>query len=77
LEELFTGSDRAMSAIRRGLALSLAYNVTAVTLAACGLVTPLLAAILMPLSSLSVIALATLQRAFPGSTSDARKGRDL
>lgn len=71
---LLAGSDRALRAIRRGLTLSFAYNVTAVTLAACGYVTPLLAAILMPVSSLSVIALATLQRSF-GDSGDSLTGR--
>ena len=74
LTELLAGSDRSMHAIRRGLALSFAYNITAVTLAACGMVTPLLAAVLMPLSSLSVIALATMQRAFPHSSTMATNG---
>jgi P-type Cu2+ transporter len=64
LVELFEGSRGAMRAIRNGLKLSLGYNVLAVTLATFGQITPLAAAILMPLSSLSVIALATLQPGF-------------
>lgn len=64
LMELLHGSDRTMTAIHRGLLMSLAYNVSAIALAVCGAITPLVAAILMPTSSLSVIALATLQRTF-------------
>jgi P-type Cu2+ transporter len=71
---LLAGSNYAMRAIQRGLVLSFAYNVSAVTLAACGWVTPLLAAILMPVSSLSVIALATLQRSF-ADRGDSNIGR--
>jgi Cu2+-exporting ATPase len=41
--------------ISRGLAISLAYNVVAATLAVQGLITPWIAALLMPFSSLSVI----------------------
>ncbi len=65
LLDLMTGSDRTMTAIHRGLALSLGYNVLAIGLAAAGAITPLAAAILMPVSSLSVIALATMQNTFP------------
>lgn len=65
LLDLITGSDRTMTAIHRGLALSLAYNIFAIGLAAAGAITPLAAAILMPVSSLSVITLATLQNTFP------------
>ena len=42
--------------IRFNLGLSLGYNVLAATLAAAGLIDPILAAILMPLSSLGVVA---------------------
>lgn len=45
--------------VKRNLAVALAYNVVAVTLAFFGLVSPLVCAVLMPLSSLSTI-LATL-----------------
>lgn len=64
LVELMTGSRETFHVIRRNLRLSLFYNATAMTLAVCGLVTPLLAAVLMPVSSLTVVAAATLQRSF-------------
>jgi Cu2+-exporting ATPase len=43
--------------IRRNFAVSLTYNLTAVALAALGYITPLGAAILMPISSMTVVAL--------------------
>ncbi|MEZ6016491.1 MAG: heavy metal translocating P-type ATPase [Planctomycetota bacterium] len=58
LVELVDLSRRTVATIRRNLALSLVYNGVAVTLAMAGYVEPLTAAILMPLSSASVLALA-------------------
>jgi P-type Cu2+ transporter len=52
---LFEGSRRTMRVIRRNLVFSLAYNVVGVGLAAAGFINPLTAAILMPVSSLTVI----------------------
>ncbi len=46
---------RLRRTLRRGVAWSLLYNTVAVAAAAAGLVTPLLAAVLMPLSSIVVI----------------------
>ncbi|GDX81397.1 copper-translocating P-type ATPase [Deltaproteobacteria bacterium] len=46
---------RAESTVRRSSLRSLVYNATAVTVAACGLMNPLFAALLMPLSSSLVI----------------------
>lgn len=64
LVELLQGSRRTMQAIRLGLVVSLGYNLTAITLAMLGIITPLLAAILMPISSLTVTVLAMCQRTF-------------
>lgn len=64
LVELLQGSRSTMQAIRRGLVVSLGYNLTAITLAMLGIITPLLAAILMPISSLTVTILAICQRTF-------------
>ncbi len=58
LLRLLDGAGRTTRVIRAGLAASLSYNAVAVVLAMAGLIHPLLAAILMPLSSLSVVALA-------------------
>jgi Cu2+-exporting ATPase len=58
------GSRRTLAAIRRGIALSLIYNVVGVALAVTGVLSPLLAAIMMPLSSISVVSLALRARSF-------------
>jgi len=55
LEDLLSLSGRAMRAIRRVTLFSLGYNATALGLAMAGLINPLVAAIIMPLSSLIVI----------------------
>lgn len=49
-------SRRLRKVVRRNLTVALAYNAIAVALALAGLMSPLLAAVLMPLSSLSTIA---------------------
>lgn len=60
LVELVDMSRRAMRTIRRNLVVSLGYNVLAGALAAGGMMSPILAAILMPLSSATVLSLAVL-----------------
>ncbi len=52
---LWSGSDSVMGVVRRNLALSLGYNVLGVSLAALGLVSPLFAAVAMPISSVTVV----------------------
>ncbi len=58
LTQLFATSRHAMRVIRRNLIVSLSYNILAGGLAAAGLMTPLLAAIIMPISSATVLSLA-------------------
>jgi Cu2+-exporting ATPase len=58
LVELIASAKRTRRIIRRNLAVSLAYNAIAIALAAAGLINPLVAAVLMPLSSALVLALA-------------------
>ena len=60
--DLIAGSRGVMATIRRNLGLSLGYNALAVSLAACGVINPLVAAILMPASSLSVVGSSLLVR---------------
>ena len=55
LVELVRGAGRTMRVIRRNIAFSLLYNVAGATLAITGVITPLIAAVLMPLSSLTVV----------------------
>lgn len=60
IPELLRLTRGTMRTVRLNLGLSLVYNSVAVSLAAAGLVTPLLAAILMPISSATVLAVALL-----------------
>ena len=61
---LVDGSRRTMRVIRRNIGFSLAYNAVGVTLAMTGTITPLVAAVMMPLSSLTVVAGAWFGRTF-------------
>ena len=69
LIELFDGSRATLAVIRRNLKVSLAYNLTGGTLAVLGLIHPLIAAVMMPLSSLSVLFSSSRSRGFraPGA----------
>ena len=58
------GARRTVRTIRRGIALSLAYNLVGIGLAASGVLSPLLAAVLMPLSSVTVVSVALRSRTF-------------
>jgi Cu2+-exporting ATPase len=64
LHRLTEGARGVMRTIRRLLALSLLYNAAGAAAAVAGLVTPLVAAVAMPVSSLLVVALAILQPSF-------------
>jgi Cu2+-exporting ATPase len=71
LRMLRTGSERTLRTIRRNLLFSLGYNVVAAAAALAGLVTPLVAAIAMPISSLAVVAFSLSLRPFGKSGSIA------
>ncbi|MEO8840402.1 MAG: heavy metal translocating P-type ATPase [Kofleriaceae bacterium] len=58
------GASATIATIKRGLRISLAYNLIAGSLAAAGVIHPLLAAVLMPASSLTVLASSLRSRAF-------------
>jgi Cu2+-exporting ATPase len=62
--EAVVGARRTLAAIRRGIAFSLVYNALGVALCMAGRISPLLAAVLMPLSSLTVVTLALRSRTF-------------
>jgi Cu2+-exporting ATPase len=55
---LLDGARRTMRAVHINFAISLTYNLVGASLAATGVITPLIAAILMPLSGLTVTAVA-------------------
>lgn len=67
---LTRAGPRMLRAVKRIFVVSLAYNVFAGALAAAGLIHPVIAAILMPLSSLSVTAVALRSKTFDDPTSD-------
>ncbi len=64
LVELFAGAQATLAVIRRNLKVSLAYNLTGGTLAVLGLIHPLIAAVMMPASSLSVLFSSSRSRGF-------------
>lgn len=64
LLQLERGSHRTLRIIHRNLLLSLCYNFAGVVMAMSGLVGPLVAAVLMPLSSLTVILSSVAGRTF-------------
>jgi Cu2+-exporting ATPase len=66
LVALADGAARTLAVIRRNIAFSLAYNVVGAALAMAGLVHPLVAAVLMPASSLTVVIASWKSRTFGG-----------
>ena len=60
------GARRAVTAIRLGIALSLVYNGVGIAFAISGHLSPLVAAVLMPLSSITVVTLALRSKTFEG-----------
>ncbi len=68
IAELVSASTRTMRTIRVNLAASLFYNVLAGGLAVAGVLNPILAAVVMPVSSLTVVALSLRARTFGENT---------
>lgn len=66
--ELMNGSSKTVTTIHRNFFASISYNIMAVVLAMGGMITPLIAAVLMPISSLTVLTLAMCNQAFKGTT---------
>lgn len=66
--ELVQGAARTMFVIRRNIAFSIIYNAAGAALAMSGRLTPLIAAILMPASSLTVVLASWRGRAFRSDT---------
>ena len=62
--EVLTGARRTLAVIRRNILFSLAYNLVGGGLAIAGLLSPLIAAILMPFSSLTVVSSSYRARTF-------------
>ncbi len=75
LVEILDGARRLRGVIRRNLGFSLFYNAGASALAVAGLVGPILAAVLMPVSSLTVILSSAFTRTFsPAEARSAKAG---
>lgn len=55
LDAYLTFSRRSMAWVKRGLLLSLSYNLIGLTIAVQGWLTPLIAAVLMPISSVTIV----------------------
>jgi Cu2+-exporting ATPase len=66
IADAFVGAKRAQRVVWTGIGFGLVYNVIGVCLAMSGAVTPLLAAVLMPAASLTVVTLAHTLRTFGG-----------
>ncbi len=64
LVALFAGARRTLAVIRRNIAFSILYNVAGASLAITGHMHPLLAAVLMPASSLTVVLASWRSRTF-------------
>jgi Cu2+-exporting ATPase len=64
LIDLMEGSAGVMHVVRRNIGMSIAYNVVGISAAAAGFVTPLVAAVAMPLSSLAVVISSIIQNSF-------------
>ncbi len=64
LPGILTGAGRTVSVVKRSLGASLGYNLVAAGLAMAGVLTPLVAAFLMPVSSLTVLVIALRARTF-------------
>lgn len=65
---LVDGARKAMRVVRRNIAFSLAYNIVGIGLAMAGVLDPVVAAVMMPLSSLTVVAGAWYGRTFTEHT---------
>ena len=64
LFELVAGSQNVLKAVRRNIGMSVLYNAAGISAAAAGLVTPLVAAVAMPISSIAVVLSSILQDSF-------------
>ncbi|MBX3355852.1 MAG: heavy metal translocating P-type ATPase [Phycisphaeraceae bacterium] len=77
LPSLLAGAQRTRRVIRLNFGLSLGYNLLGASLAIAGLMNPLLAAIIMPISGLTVTAVAIRATRFaPGGASHSTRTRE-
>lgn len=74
LVELIEGSRRAVGVIKRNMAASLLYNAAFIAMAMAGVLTPLIAAVVMPFSSLTVVLLSVRGSTFARHNAWPTKG---
>ncbi len=74
LVELVEGSRRTVGVIKRNMAASLLYNAAFIAMAMGGVLTPLIAAVVMPFSSLTVVLLSVRGRTFARNGAGTKKG---
>ncbi len=74
LAGFFRISDKGMSIIRWSFVLSLLYNVVGLSFAVSGVLTPVVAAILMPLSSISIVVFTTIMTQITGRRLADKRG---
>ncbi len=74
LVRLMTGAGRTLRVIRRNMLWALLYNLAGVILAMTGTISPLIAAVMMPASSLTVLLGSWLGRTFEPSSGALRDG---
>jgi P-type Cu2+ transporter len=67
IERLFRASQASVRTIQRCFAMSIVYNTLTISMAMLGWIHPLIAAIFMPISGVTVLALAIAGRSFPKS----------
>jgi P-type Cu2+ transporter len=65
LVSLHEGARNTLRVIRRNIALSIGYNIVGASLAVAGILSPLIAAVLMPLSSITVVLGSWYGHSFP------------
>ncbi len=75
IADLLDGAHRAMAVVRRNVLWALGYNAVGVSIAAAGWLDPLVAAVLMPLSSLTVIVSSCRARVFVSTPGEPRACR--
>jgi Cu2+-exporting ATPase len=73
LVELIAGAENTMRVIRRNIAFSIVYNIIGAGLAIAGVLNPLIAAILMPASSITVILGSWYGRSFSRRTASGEE----
>lgn len=76
VDELISLSQKAVNIIKWCFILSLCYNLVGITIALSGKLTPVMAAILMPVSSLSVVAFTTIVTNYMGRKFNIKTSRN-